>query len=432
MDGELGNGSATGPAACSGASACSTTPVTVSGITNATGVSVGANFACALLSGGTVQCWGYNGFGNLRQRIRHRPRTPAAAWPLSRAPLPTPVTVSGINDAIAISAGAFDACALLSGGTVQCWGDNLAGELGIGSGTGPETCNGGQNPCSTTPVTVSGITDATAIAVGTRFACALKSSGAVNCWGDKEYGAVGEEGGPGSYASAPVTVSGITSARGIAVGNDFSCALLAGGTMQCWGDNGTKQLTNPALTSSSTPVSVQEAPLNVQTNTFVLKTELLPGAPQAPVLWTAGVGIGDTSNYPQSLALDRNDDIVLVTTDPNSTEGTLRRICSDGSANPAVPCVDGSLPWSNAGSFSVATVDSLSNVYAAGLTYSGNVGAPFVKKYDVTGADQWPNSSSATAVCSTDTVNACQSIPRRSRRSHRPGRGRQRRPGELR
>src|SRR5207244_5473913 len=57
----------------------------------------------------------------------------------------TPVTVSGLTDAVALGGGYEFTCALEYGGTVQCWGDNTYGQLGDGT-----------NTPSTTPVAVSG------------------------------------------------------------------------------------------------------------------------------------------------------------------------------------------------------------------------------------------------------------------------------------
>ena len=74
-----------------------------------------------------------------------------------------PVTVTGITNAIAVSAGYEDTCAVLNGGGVQCWGDNSTGELGVGT-----TTNGSTTitvTSSSSPVTVSGITNAVAISV---------------------------------------------------------------------------------------------------------------------------------------------------------------------------------------------------------------------------------------------------------------------------
>ena len=73
----------------------------------------------------------------------------------------------GIGDA----AGLF-ACALVEGGKVKCWGDNTMGTLGNGTFAS-----------SPVPVEVSGISGATAIALGESYACALLASGGVSCWG---------------------------------------------------------------------------------------------------------------------------------------------------------------------------------------------------------------------------------------------------------
>jgi alpha-tubulin suppressor-like RCC1 family protein len=234
--GELGNGTTTN----------SSTPVAVSNITNATAVSAGYNFACALLSGGTVQCWGYNANGELGDGTTTGPQT-CDGDPCSTAP----TAVSNINSATAVSAGDAFACALLSGGAIQCWGYNSDGELGNGT----TTIN------STTPVAVSNINNATAVSAGYESACALLSGGTVQCWGDNSYGELGN--GTTTSSSTPVTVSNINSAIAVSAGSDsagghalFACALLSSGTVQCWGDNTYGELGNGTTTSSSIPVTV--------------------------------------------------------------------------------------------------------------------------------------------------------------------------------
>lgn len=62
-----------------------------------------------------------------------------------------------------------DACALLAGGTVACWGDNIEGQLG----------NGTTMPSSSTPVAVPGLTDVTAVSASGFHACALIADGSV-------------------------------------------------------------------------------------------------------------------------------------------------------------------------------------------------------------------------------------------------------------
>ena len=218
--GQLGNGRTSGT---------SSRRVKVTGITTATAIEAGFDHSCALLSGGTVECWGFNANG----RLGNGTYTNSS----------TPVPVTGITTAIAITAGYGHSCALLSGGTVTCWGRNGYGELGNGTLTD-----------SSVPVAVTGITGATAITAGQVHSCALLSGGSVTCWGWNGAGQLGN----GTYtdSSPPVPVTGITTATAITAGDQHSCAVLSGGSVKCWGANGYGELGNGALTWSSTPVTV--------------------------------------------------------------------------------------------------------------------------------------------------------------------------------
>ena len=144
------------------------------------------------------------------------------------------MAVTGISNATAISAGGFHSCALLSNGQVDCWGDNEVGQLG----------NGTTGTYVATPVQVTGISNATAISAGTGGAhsCALLATGRVECWGSNDYGQLGN--GSTTDSSTPVQVSGISNATAISAGGAHSCALLATGEIYCWGLNEDGQLGN--------------------------------------------------------------------------------------------------------------------------------------------------------------------------------------------
>jgi alpha-tubulin suppressor-like RCC1 family protein len=209
--------------------------VPVTGITTATAVAAGGYHSCALLSGGTVECWGWNNPGQLGNGTTVNSSTP--------------VTVTGITNAVAITAGRFHSCALLSGGTVECWGDNYSGQLGNGTLTD-----------SSTPVTVTGITSATAITAGDQHSCAVLSGGTVECWGSNQFVGLGNGANlvfsGGGVSSIPVTVIAsyfvaMTNAIAVTAGYQHSCALLLGGTLRCWGYNYWGQLSNGTTYSSS-------------------------------------------------------------------------------------------------------------------------------------------------------------------------------------
>ena len=112
-NGQLGNGE-------SGMEVYSDSPVKVVGIDDAVSVAAGWEHTCALHRSGEVSCWGDNNRGELGDGQKE-------------STSPTPVRVVGIDDAVAVSAGDWHTCALRSGGSISCWGYNGDGQLGNGS-----------------------------------------------------------------------------------------------------------------------------------------------------------------------------------------------------------------------------------------------------------------------------------------------------------
>jgi Regulator of chromosome condensation (RCC1) repeat len=102
-----------------------------------------------------------------------------------------PVAVSGITDATAIEAGGAHTCARLSTGAIKCWGWNNWGQLGDATVVPP---GGDDSKFSSVPVSVIGITDATALTGG--------SSTRVRC-GPAARWSVGGTGSTASWATAP-------------------------------------------------------------------------------------------------------------------------------------------------------------------------------------------------------------------------------------
>jgi len=200
------------------------TPVSVPGVAGASAISVGAFHACALLTDGTARCWGDNEFGQLGNGTA----TPQAA----------PVAVSGLTGATTIAAAGFHSCAVISGGTAQCWGSNDIGQLGDGTTTERHG-----------PVAVTGLTGAVQLTGGLAHTCARRSGGDVKCWGDNEAGQLGDATSVNS--STPVTVFGLAGAVDLSAGSYHNCAALTDGTAWCWGYNSNGQLGDGSVVADS-------------------------------------------------------------------------------------------------------------------------------------------------------------------------------------
>ena len=92
------------------------------------------SFTCALLSNGTVDCWGYNGVGQLGDASTTDSSTPVTVYAVGSTS--SSHLLTGVS---AITAGENYACALLATGGVDCWGYNGYGQLGINSTTESNT-----------------------------------------------------------------------------------------------------------------------------------------------------------------------------------------------------------------------------------------------------------------------------------------------------
>ena len=217
-----------------GSGANSNIPVSVSGITTASGIGIGNGVNCASLSGGTLMCWGYNWTGQVGNGT-------------TGATVATPVQVSGISTGTQAIGGQNSSCGLLSGGAVYCWGTGANGSLGNSN-----TYSGNNGESS--PVAVSGISTATQIAKGDDFGCALLSSGSIKCWGLNSSGQLGD--GSTTSRNSPATVSGISNATAISARTANACALISGGTIKCWGWYGQGMLGSGTNSDSNTPVQI--------------------------------------------------------------------------------------------------------------------------------------------------------------------------------
>lgn len=202
-------------------------------------VAAGGYVSCASLDTGSVACWGSNLFGELGLGDIDPPITSSSR----------PRTVSALTDVEEVAVGTTFACARRSDGTVACWGDNTAGQLGNGTLVS-----------SPSPVVVSGLDHAVAIAAGHDFACAvLEEKGNVKCWGGNAYGQLGT-GQQGDYAAEPAEVADLVEVSQVVGGHGFACARVKDGTVHCWGTNNDGQLGDGTRVASPVPTTADGLP----------------------------------------------------------------------------------------------------------------------------------------------------------------------------
>jgi alpha-tubulin suppressor-like RCC1 family protein len=154
-----------------------------------------------------------------------------------------PAAAQASVPATQVAAGFEFTCVLSTLGGVSCFGQNNFGQLGDNSVMDRHL-----------PVGVSGLgSGVVAIGAGQSHACALTSSGGVKCWGANYSGQLGDN--STTQQLTPVDVFGLTSGvAAIAVGPLHTCALTVGGGMKCWGVG--IALGNGSSSQSNVPVDV--------------------------------------------------------------------------------------------------------------------------------------------------------------------------------
>lgn len=161
--GQVGDGSTTNRAA--------PTPV-IGPVMDVSETRLGADHTCARYADGSLWCWGRNREGQLGLGVNQN-----QSWP-------THVSALG-HDVTSFATGENHTCALLTNGRVYCWGANDRGQVGVGSynrefGSPQHVFTFNNNDVAKV---VSG-----AWAVTT---CAIQNDGTWWCWGDNNAGQLG-------------------------------------------------------------------------------------------------------------------------------------------------------------------------------------------------------------------------------------------------
>ena len=147
---------------------------------------------------------------------------------------------------VSTAVGLGHSCAVRSSGAVVCWGANDSEQLGI---PGPAGSNVPVHTQSTGPDMINAVE----VVVGNFHSCLLDNGGNVYCWGSNAVGQLGQV-GTGTF-DVPQPVSGIPGqAVAIAAGRDHTCVVTIDGGVYCWGDNTLGQLGNETIGGNfSTP-----------------------------------------------------------------------------------------------------------------------------------------------------------------------------------
>ncbi|MGH7284648.1 MAG: RCC1 domain-containing protein [Polyangiaceae bacterium] len=134
-----------------------------------------------------------------------------------------------------LAAAAQTFCALLTDGHVRCWGDNTSGALGMGSA-------GGMISSPTLATSLAGLS-IKMLGATPGAMCAVIADGSVQCWGSNYSGQIGTSTSAGSgNVTTPTTVNDgagpLAGATFISSGaNGRFCAIVTDGAIKCWGDN---------------------------------------------------------------------------------------------------------------------------------------------------------------------------------------------------
>ena len=210
----------------------------------ATALSSNDSHTCALLDDGSVKCWGRNGAGQLGRGDTD----PRGDDPDEMGDHLPPIDLGSGRTALAVSTGSQHCCALLDDGSVKCWGAD-GGRLGLGDieGRGDDPGEmGDQLP----PVDLGTGATAVAMSAGAHHACAILTTGAIKCWGAGDYGTLGNGGqtvvgrSPDEMgdALAPVDVGSGVQPTVVAASLQISCVGFSQGQLKCWGGNQYGQL----------------------------------------------------------------------------------------------------------------------------------------------------------------------------------------------
>lgn len=173
---------------------------------------LGYRYSCRILHG-VLECWGENTYGQLGDNY------PAASE--------VPQRVDADDDWLTVDGADEHTCAVKSPGQLYCWGGNKGGQLGVGD-----------NSLRRMPTRVDDAEQVLRVSCGGQVTCAIQRNGGLYCWGTNVQRLFPDTGDVAEVIiDTPVRVLADSMFRRVSLGVDHGCAIRSDGALLCWGDN---------------------------------------------------------------------------------------------------------------------------------------------------------------------------------------------------
>ncbi|CAN5675952.1 hypothetical protein BH23GEM9_BH23GEM9_19050 [soil metagenome] len=192
-------------------------------------LAVGGEHACGTSAGGSLFCWGDNRAGQLGTGGEESSDRPVRASTNVRF--------------ASVAAGLLHSCGIDADGGLYCWGENSRGQIGNESRVNQSV-----------PVRVAPDLKFAQVSAGWFHTCGLTVEGVAYCWGAAGQSQLG--GGPGVDVLEPRQVNAPVPFSVISAGGFHTCTLAVGGRAFCWGSNQFGQIGNGNTADSADPEAV--------------------------------------------------------------------------------------------------------------------------------------------------------------------------------
>lgn len=228
-------------------------PTRVGTATNWRSVSAGHNSStCAVNTSNQVFCWGFNSSGQT-----------GVSSATASVTSPTQVTALGTT-VESVSNGADTTCVVTTSGAIRCWGSNTYGQLGTAVTLGQST---------TTPTAINNLTGTfTSVSAGDLGVCAMKSDKSIHCWGSDLWGQRGDDAAQTADNAAPTRISTATTASALISGLSSNCMIAeASSGVLCWGRNDDNFLNTTSGLNMYTAVLATASPFFVNSSNIAAR-----------------------------------------------------------------------------------------------------------------------------------------------------------------